>query len=84
MKTTLCGNRIEKEEVEISGRKIDITCILKKLLEKDEKFMWKRFDEVFDNMDTESIIENLQGLNEVQSSDLNLETNDLRNKLKSL
>ena len=84
IKTTLCGNRIEKEEVEISGRKIDITYIRKKLLEKNEKFMRKRSDEVFDNMDTESIIENLQKLNEVQSSGLHLETNDLRNKLKSL
>ena len=34
IKTTLCGNRIEKEEVEISGRKIDITYIRKKLLKK--------------------------------------------------
>ena len=60
IKTTLCGNRIENEEVEISGRKIDITYIRKKLLEKNEKFMRKRSDEVFDNMDRESIIENLQ------------------------
>ena len=75
IKTTLCGNRIENEVVEISGRKIDITYIRKKLLEKNEKFMRKRSDEVFDNMDRESIIENLQKLNEVQSSILNLETN---------
>ena len=72
IKTTLCGNRIENEEVEISGRKIDITYIRKKLL---QKFMRKRSNEVFDNMDRESIIENLQKLNEVQSSILNLETN---------
>ena len=84
IKTTLCGNRIEKEEVEISGRKIDITYIRKKLLEKNEKFMRKRSDEVFGNMDTESIIENLQKLSGVQSSGLNLETNGLRNRLKSL
>ena len=84
IKTTLCGNRIENEEVEISGRKIDITYIRKKLLEKNEKFMRKRSDEVFDNMGRESIIENLQKLNEVQSSSLNLETNYLRNRLKSL
>ena len=32
-------------------------------------------------MDRESIIENLEKLNEVQSGDLNLETNDLRNNL---
>ena len=60
IKTTLCGNLIENEEVEISGRKIDITYIRKKLLEKNEKFMWRRSDEVFDNMDRESIMENLQ------------------------
>ena len=65
IKTTLCGNHIENEEVEISGRKIDITYIRKKLLEKNEKFMRKRSDEVFDNMDRESINENLQKLNEV-------------------
>ena len=51
--------------MEISGRKIDITYIRKKLLEKNEKFMRKRSDEVFDNMDRESINENLQKLNEV-------------------
>ena len=45
--------------------------------------MRKRPDEIFDNMDRESIIKNLQKLDEVQSSGLNLETNDLRNKLKS-
>ena len=80
--TTLCGKPIEKEEVEISGRNIDITYIRKKLLEKNEKFMRNRYDEVFDNMDRESIIENLQKLNVVQSSSLNLKTNDLRNQLK--
>ena len=46
--------------------------------------MRKRSDEVFDNMGRESIIENLQKLNEVQSSGLNLERNYLRNRLKSL
>ena len=45
--------------------------------------MRKRPDEIFDNMDRESTIKNLQKLDEVQSSGLNLETNDLRNKLKS-
>ena len=45
--------------MEISGQKIDITYIWKKLLEKNEKFASKRSDEVFDNMDRESIIENL-------------------------
>ena len=46
--------------------------------------MRKRSDEVFDNMGRESIIENLQKLNEVQSSGLNLKRNYLRNRLKSL
>ena len=84
IKTTLLGNRIENKEVEISGQKIDITYIWKKLLEKNEKFTRERSDEVFDNMDRERIIENLQKLNEVQSSGLNLETNYLRHRLKSL
>ena len=84
IKTTLLGNCIENEEMEISGQKIDITYIWKKLLEKNKTFMSKRSDEVFDNMDRESIIENLQKLNEVQSSGLNLETNYLRHRLKSL
>ena len=46
--------------------------------------MQKRSDEVFDNMDRESFTENLQKLNEVQNSGINLETNYLRNRLKSL
>ena len=75
IKTTLCGNRIENVEVEISGRKMDITYIRTKLIDKNEKLMRKRSDEVFDNMARESIIENLQKLNEVQSSGLNLERN---------
>ena len=54
------------------------------LLEKKEKFASKRSDDVFDNMDRENIIENLQKLSEVQSSGLNLETNYLRHRLKSL
>ena len=84
IKTTLCGNHIENEEVEINGQKMDITYIRMKLLEKNEKLMRKRSDEVFDNMGRESIIENLQKLNEVQRSSLNLETNYLRNRFKSL
>ena len=54
------------------------------LLEKKEKFASKISDDVFDNMDRENIIENLQKLNEVQSSGLNLETNYLRHRLQSL
>ena len=46
--------------------------------------MRKRSDEVFDNMDRESIIGNLEKIIEVQSSGLNLEANYLRNRLKSL
>ena len=46
--------------------------------------MRKRSDEVIDKMDRESIIENLQKFNQVQNSGLNLETNYLRNRLKSL
>ena len=42
IKTTLCGNRIENEEVEISGRKIDITYIRKKLLKKKWKIHAKK------------------------------------------
>ena len=37
IRTTLCGNRIENEEVEISGPKIDITYIRKKKLEKNPR-----------------------------------------------
>ena len=82
IRTTLCGNRIENEEVEISGPKIDITYIRKKKLEKTpKKFMRKRSDEVFDNMGRESIIENLQKFSEVKSSGPNLETNYLRNRV---
>ena len=33
---------------------------------KNEKFMWKKADAAFDNMDRESIIEKLQKLNEYQ------------------
>ena len=55
-----------------------------KLIEKNEKLIRKKSDEVFDNMGRESIIENLQKLNEVQSSGLNLKRNYLRNRLKSL
>ena len=81
MKTTLCGNHIENEEVEINGRKMDITYTRIKLLEKNEKLMRKRSDEVFDNMGRESIIENLQKFSEVKSSGLNLETNYLTNRV---
>ena len=56
----------------------------KKKRKKKEKFIRKRSDDVFDNMGRESIIENLQKLNEVQSIGLNLETNYFRNRLTSL
>ena len=37
IRTTLCGNRIENEEVEIRCPKIDITYIRKKKLEKNPR-----------------------------------------------
>ena len=84
MKTTICGNVIKNEEVDISERKIDISHIRKKLLEKNEKFIRKRSDKVFDNMDRKSIAENIRKFSEVQSSALNLEPSYLRNRPKSL
>ena len=63
---------------------LDETTSKKKKRKKKEKFIRKRSDDVFDNMGRESIIENLQKLNEVQSIGLNLETNYFRNRLTSL
>ena len=54
------------------AEKSTLPIIGRNYLKKNEKFMRKRSDEVFDNMDRESIIENLQKLNEVQNSSLNL------------
>ena len=42
IRTTLCGNSIENEEVEISGPKINITYIRKKKLEKTRKIHAKK------------------------------------------
>ena len=66
------------------AKKLTLPTFGRNYLKKKEKFASKRSDEVFDNMDRESIIEDLQKLNEVQSSGLNLETNYLRHRLKSL
>ena len=49
-------------------------------LNKNEKFMRKRSDEVFDKIYRESISENLQKLNEVQISVLKFRNKRLTNQ----
>ena len=74
---------LKKMRWKLVAEKLTLPTSGRNYLKKKEKFMRKRSDEVFDNMGRESIIENLEKLNEVQSSGLNLETNYLRNRLKS-
>ena len=55
-RTVLSGDRIEKEIVEISGRKINILDVRKTILKRNEKFMRIFTDEQYEKMSSTELM----------------------------
>ena len=55
-RTVLNGDKIEKEIVEISGRKINILDVRKTILKRNEKFMRIFTDEQYEKMSSTELM----------------------------
>ena len=55
-RTVLNGDKIEKEIVEISGRKINILDVRKTILKRNEKFMRIFTDEQYEKMSSTELV----------------------------
>ena len=63
-KLTMENNKLETEDFEVSGRRIPLTFIRKKMLADHKKLMKLRADQEFQNMTREEIISAMDEINE--------------------
>ena len=63
-RTVLNGDKIEKEIVEISVRKISILDVRKTILKRSEKFMRIFIDEQYKKMSSKELINEVSRINE--------------------
>ena len=63
-RTVLNGDKIEKEIVEISVRKISILVVRKTILKRSEKFMRIFIDEQYKKMSSKELINEFSRINE--------------------
>ena len=79
-KTIMKNGKIQKEIVEIKGRKIPLKDIRSDMIKQHERYMRNRTDEDFVKLNRNQIIQNLKNINELPS--LDLPTPDLLTILK--
>ena len=71
-RTVLNGDKIEKEIVEISGRKINILDVRKTILKRNEKFMRIFTDEQYEKMSSTELMNDFSRINEFSQYDTNI------------
>ena len=71
-RTVLNGDKIEKEIVEISGRKISILDVKKTILKRSEKFMGIFTDEQYEKMSSTELMNEFSRINEFYQCDTNM------------
>jgi len=77
------GLKIEKKEFTTEGRKIPLTEIRDKMLQKQEPYLRKRTDEQYNALKEDELKKRLQELHELESNkDLNVD--EMREKLKDI
>ena len=82
-RTVLNGDKIEKEIIEISGRKINIVDVRKTILNRNEKFMRIFTDEHYEKMSSTELMNEFRRINEFSQYDTNMSKKDII-KLKHL
>ena len=83
-RTVLNGDKIEKEIIEISGRKINIVDVRKTILNRNEKFMRIFTDEHYEKMSSTELMNEFRRINEFSQYDTNMSKKDIIIKLKHL
>ena len=81
-RTVLNGDKIEKEIVEISGRKISILDVKKTILKRSEKFMGIFTDEQYEKMSSTELMNEFIKINEFSQYDTNMLKNILLSNFK--
>ena len=82
--TVLNGVKIEKEIVEISGRKINIIDVRKTILKRNEKFMRIVTDEQNEKMSSAELMNEFSRVNKFSQYDTNVPEKDIIFKLNYL
>ena len=80
-KITMIDNKLEKEEIEVKGRKIPFDTIRQKINIKHEKYMKIHSDEELVAMNNDEIRKHLNNINELKKSDDSCSIEELRKKL---
>ena len=83
-RTVLNGDKIEKEIVEISGRKINILDVRKTILKRNEKFMRIFTDEQYEKMSSTELMNEFRRIHEFSQYNTNMSKKDIIIKLKHL
>ena len=81
-RTVLNGDKIEKEIIEISRRKINILDIRKTILKRNEKFMIIFTGKQYEKMFSTELVNEFRRINEFSQYDTNISKKDI--KLKHL
>ena len=77
------NNKLEREDFEVSGRRMPLTFIRKKMLADHKKLMKLRADQEFQNMTREEIISAMDEINKFsQATSKENSVENLRNELK--
>ena len=79
----LNGDKIEKEIVEVSGRKISILDVRNIILKRSEKFMRIFTDEQYEKMSSTELMNEFIKINEFSQYDTNMLKNTIKNILLS-
>ena len=81
-KITLKDGKIQKEEIEVSGRKISLLTIRNDIYHQQKKYMRLRPDTYFDYLSREEVIHQLKTINEFSSFDCDADTQVFKKRLK--
>ena len=83
-RTVLTWDKIEKEILEISGRKINNLDVRKTILKRNEKFMRIFTDEQYEKMSSAELMNEFRRINEFSQYNTNMSKKDIIIKLKHL
>ena len=81
-KITLKDGKIQKEEIAVCSRKINLSSIRNDMCHQQKKYMRLRPDTYLDPLSREEVIQQLKTINEFNSFDCNTDTQVLKKRLK--
>ena len=82
-KVTVINNKVLNEEIKIEGRKIPLYDIRRSILQEQKELMRLCSDNEFEKLSRAEIVDNLTVINEFNTSDNEIDTETLLNRLKN-